>query len=299
MFPQEAGRQVVLDYRIEGTHPVDRVEAAVNTIEAYLRSKQKSLGIERYYTRVRPELRELGHRARRRASRASSPRTFITQGPGRAAGDHHRQADVLLRRQRRQRQALHAAAERRIHRALAVLADELARVLRQVPGLNGVRSEAAEGEEEIQITVDRARTRGARPRSAARSRMAVSGALRGEKLREFRGSERELSMRLAFRESDRQNIDDLARLPLFLPGRRAHRAERRRGLPRRARPARHPAHQPPDLRAHQRQSRPGHDARRRSRSGVEALMKDYRAARRATPGSSGAASRTRTMPRRR
>jgi hypothetical protein len=47
--------------------------------------------------------------------------------------------------------------------------------------------------------------------------MAVSGALRGEKLREFRGSERELSMRLAFRESDRQNVEDLARLPLFLP----------------------------------------------------------------------------------
>jgi HAE1 family hydrophobic/amphiphilic exporter-1 len=48
--------------------------------------------------------------------------------------------------------------------------------------------------------------------------MDVSGAMRGEKLREFRGSDRELTMRLSFRESDRQNIDDLARLPIFLPG---------------------------------------------------------------------------------
>ncbi|MGH8309214.1 MAG: efflux RND transporter permease subunit, partial [Steroidobacteraceae bacterium] len=38
-----------------------------------------------------------------------------------------------------------------------------------------------------------------------------------DKLREFRGPDRELTMRLAFRESDKQSVDDLARFPLFLP----------------------------------------------------------------------------------
>jgi HAE1 family hydrophobic/amphiphilic exporter-1 len=55
MFPQDAGRQVILDYRIRGTHPIDRVEAAVNTVEAYFRSREKELGIERLYTVYQPE----------------------------------------------------------------------------------------------------------------------------------------------------------------------------------------------------------------------------------------------------
>ena len=36
MFPQDSGRRLHMPYHIEGQHPVDRVEAAVDTIEAYL-----------------------------------------------------------------------------------------------------------------------------------------------------------------------------------------------------------------------------------------------------------------------
>ena len=47
--------------------------------------------------------------------------------------------------------------------------------------------------------------------------MTVAGAMRGDRLPELRTSERELTMRLAFRESDRQSVEDLARLPVMLP----------------------------------------------------------------------------------
>ena len=41
--------------------------------------------------------------------------------------------------------------------------------------------------------------------------------MRGDRLPELRTTERELTMRLAFRESDRQSVEDLARVPVMLP----------------------------------------------------------------------------------
>jgi HAE1 family hydrophobic/amphiphilic exporter-1 len=46
--------------------------------------------------------------------------------------------------------------------------------------------------------------------------MTVAGAMRGDKLPELRTTDRELTMRLAFRESDRQSVEDLARVPVML-----------------------------------------------------------------------------------
>ena len=50
---------------------------------------------------------------------------------------------------------------------------------------------------------------------------AIGIAMRGQNLREFRGEMGEVAVRLAFRESDKQSIDQLADLPLYTPdGRR-------------------------------------------------------------------------------
>jgi len=49
----------------------------------------------------------------------------------------------------------------------------------------------------------------------------IGVAMRGRNLREFRGETSEVAVRLTFRESDKQNIDQLADLPLYSPnGRR-------------------------------------------------------------------------------
>ncbi len=42
--------------------------------------------------------------------------------------------------------------------------------------------------------------------------------MRGENLREFRGETGEIEVRLAFRDDDKQSIEQLANLPLFTPG---------------------------------------------------------------------------------
>jgi HAE1 family hydrophobic/amphiphilic exporter-1 len=85
-----------------------------------------------------------------------------------------------------------------------------------VPGLEAVRSEAGTGEEEVQVIVnrDRASLLGLTTEQIA---MTVTGAMRGDRLPELRTTDREVTMRLAFRESDRQSVEDLAKVPVMLP----------------------------------------------------------------------------------
>ena len=44
-FPQDTGRRLYMPYHIEGQHPLDRVESAVNTIEAYLFENEQEFDI--------------------------------------------------------------------------------------------------------------------------------------------------------------------------------------------------------------------------------------------------------------
>jgi HAE1 family hydrophobic/amphiphilic exporter-1 len=99
---------------------------------------------------------------------------------------------------------------------LAEISREVAHRLSSVPGLETVRSEAGTGEQEVQVVVnrDRASQLGLTTQDIA---LTVAGAMRGDRLPELRTSERELTMRLAFRESDRQSVEDLARVPVMLP----------------------------------------------------------------------------------
>ena len=99
---------------------------------------------------------------------------------------------------------------------LALVADEVARVVSSAKGLEAVRSEAREGDEEVQIIVNRQRA-AALGLTSGDVAQAVAAGMRGDRLREFRGTERELTLRLAFRESDRQTVDNLAEFPIYLP----------------------------------------------------------------------------------
>jgi HAE1 family hydrophobic/amphiphilic exporter-1 len=49
-FPQDTGRRLYMPYHIEGQHPVDRVEQAVDTVEAYLYENQQELDIRSVYS---------------------------------------------------------------------------------------------------------------------------------------------------------------------------------------------------------------------------------------------------------
>src|SRR5262249_7645273 len=55
MFPPDSGRDVFLDYHIDGTFPLQRVESAVNLIEAYLEKNRERFEIQTVYTYFRPD----------------------------------------------------------------------------------------------------------------------------------------------------------------------------------------------------------------------------------------------------
>ena len=103
---------------------------------------------------------------------------------------------------------------------LNALGDDVARAIATIDGLKDVRSDAESGDPEIRIHVDRDRA-AAVGLTAGQIARSVSIAMRGENLREFRGEFGEVEVRLAFRESDKQSIEQLANLPLYTPdGRR-------------------------------------------------------------------------------
>jgi HAE1 family hydrophobic/amphiphilic exporter-1 len=215
MFPQDAGRELVLDYRLEGNQPIDRVEAAVNTVESWLARHREELDIDSVYSRFdttsaismliltpKESMRIPASETMRRVS-AGLPEiligkpSFSLDGQGQSAGFSLRLTGESTER-------------------LADLATDVAHALRGIEGLTSIRSEARDGDDEVRISVDRDRAAalGMTPRDAA---LTIAAALRGDRLREFRSTDRELTLRLAFRESDRQNVADLTRLPLYLP----------------------------------------------------------------------------------
>jgi hydrophobic/amphiphilic exporter-1 (mainly G- bacteria), HAE1 family len=93
------------------------------------------------------------------------------------------------------------------------LSFEVSRQLAAIAGLEGVHSEARSGDEQVHIVVDRDRAAQLNLTSEMIA-ATVAAAMRGDRLRELRTAEREVTMRLLFRASDRQAIEDLASLPI-------------------------------------------------------------------------------------
>lgn len=50
MFPQDVGRRLYMPYHVEGQHPLERVEATVDTVEDYLYSRQEEFNIQSIYS---------------------------------------------------------------------------------------------------------------------------------------------------------------------------------------------------------------------------------------------------------
>jgi HAE1 family hydrophobic/amphiphilic exporter-1 len=215
-FPQEASRTLMLVYHINGSYPMERVEQAVQRVEAYIEANKEKFDVDTYYSfwvsdqastrlylKPKEEATVPAAEVMKRVV-ADMPEIIIgkpsfqfDQGAGGAS------AFTL--------QLSGESTER-----LATISQEVARRLSSVAGLEAVRSEAGTGEEEVQVIVnrDRASLLGLTTEQIA---LTVTGAMRGDRLPELRTTDREVTMRLAFRESDRQSVEDLARVPVMLP----------------------------------------------------------------------------------
>lgn len=217
MFPQEASEQLGLDYHIEGTYPLARVEQAVNRVEAYLVENRDRFGIDIVYSWYTPERASSVIKLRPQDELPMHPREIMTEiekglpeiiiGKPSFRFDENQggTGGFSLR-------VVGDSTER-----LVELSRDVARTLGEVPGLESVRSTAGAGEKEVQVVVDRERAArlGLSTEEVAQT---IAAAMRGDRLKDFRAGDREIRMRLAFRPDDRQTVEDLAATPLYLPG---------------------------------------------------------------------------------
>jgi HAE1 family hydrophobic/amphiphilic exporter-1 len=214
-FPQEASRTLMLNYHIDGSYPMPQVEQAVRRVEAYLEANREKFEIETLYSvwmndeaSTRLYLKPKGEAklpARGIMDNVIAGMPEIIIGKPSFQFDNSGGGSTSF--------TLQLSGEST--EQLAGISRDVAHRLSSVPGLEAVRSEAGTGEQEVQVVVnrDRAAQLGLTTEVIA---MTVAGAMRGDKLPELRTSERELTMRLAFRESDRQSVEDLARVPVML-----------------------------------------------------------------------------------
>ncbi|MFQ5610011.1 MAG: efflux RND transporter permease subunit, partial [Woeseiaceae bacterium] len=219
MFPQDVGRRLFMPYHVEGQHALGRVEDAVDTIEQYLYDNQEEFNIRSvysYYDQGRAESTLLLTPEEEATLSTSEIIERIEENlPTLAIGKPSFQFD-----QQGGGEGFSLQLSGDSTTILNDLGIEVVRALSTVDGLKDVRSDAETGEKEVRVHIDRDRA-AAVGMTAASISQSISIAMRGENLREFRGDVGEVAVRLAFRDDDKQSIEQLADLPLYTPdGRR-------------------------------------------------------------------------------
>jgi HAE1 family hydrophobic/amphiphilic exporter-1 len=218
-FPQDSGRRLYMPLHIEGQHPLERVEAAVTTIENYLFENKKEFDIRSVYSYYEQdeaisvilltEEEDATVSTTEVIERIEANLPVIAIGKPSFQFEQQGGGDGF---------SLQISGDSTA--ILNGIGVDVGRLLAAVNGLEDVRSDAELGEREIQVSVDRVRA-AANGLTAREIADAIGIAMRGQNLREFRGDLGEVAVRLTFRDTDRQTIDQLADLPLYTPdGRR-------------------------------------------------------------------------------
>jgi HAE1 family hydrophobic/amphiphilic exporter-1 len=216
MFPQDASDRVYLPYHIEGTYPLARTEQAVSRVEAYLEENRDRFGIELIYSFFTPDEAATVIKLKPRDEMPMKPRELMTEIEKGLPEIIIGKPSFRFDEDQDQSGAFSMRLTGESTEQLVSLSRTVVRQLRDVKGLDSVRSTAKAGEHEVQVIVDRERAAhlGLTPLAIAQT-LAV--AMRGDPLKEFRADDREIQMRLAFRADDRQTLEDLAATPLYLP----------------------------------------------------------------------------------
>lgn len=216
MFPQDASQRLYLPYHIDGTYPLARVEEAVSRVEAYLDENKDRFGIQIVYSYFTPDQASSTLKLKPRDQLPMPPRELMKE-------IQKELPEIIIGKPSfrfEENQGGSGGFSMRLTgestEQLVDLSRDVVRTLREVPGFDSVRTTAKAGEQEVQVIVDRERAAqlGLSTEIVAQT---IAVAMRGDKLKEFRTSDREVDMRLAFRADDRQTLEDLAATPLYLP----------------------------------------------------------------------------------
>jgi HAE1 family hydrophobic/amphiphilic exporter-1 len=210
MFPQDQTRKLYLSYHLNGQYPLEKIKESVDRIEDYLYANQEAFEIRAVYTYYD----EQGSANTLSAILLTDDNEAILSSQeiskrimeglpkiaiGRPSFDFERVGGT---------ESLNVTLSGSSSEVLKRLAEDVVRTLSPIDGLRSVVSEAGAGDQEVQLRVDRDRANklGFSTGEVAR---AVAIAIRGIDLREYKGEEGEVPVRLQLRESDRENLEDL------------------------------------------------------------------------------------------
>ncbi|MGH8460335.1 MAG: efflux RND transporter permease subunit [Stenotrophobium sp.] len=215
MFSDSTSKRLVLDYHLDASYPLDKIEQSVNTVEDYLDRNRARFGIEDVYSYFDIGQAQTLIYLKDDAARlmpVDRLKEAIAKGlPKLAIGaptfDQNRGGNG-------EQLAVQVTGESSEH--LREVASQVATVLQRVPQITGVRVNGGASSREVRVHVDRERAR----RNGLSSQQVaeiVSGAMRGTALRPYRTASGEIEMRLQFRPQDRTSLDALRALPLTTP----------------------------------------------------------------------------------
>ena len=216
MFPQDQTRKLYLSYHLNGRYPLAKIKESVDRIEEYLYAHQEEFEIRTVYTYYDEEGSRntlsailLTDDDQAKLSSEEISRRIMEGLPKIAIGRPSFGFDRVGGGE-----GLNVTLTGSSSAVLRQLAEDAVRLLSAVDGLSGVVSEANAGDQEVQLRVDRERATllGFSTQEVAQ---AVAIAIRGVDLREFKGEEGEVPVRLQLRESDRQNLSDLRDIKLY------------------------------------------------------------------------------------
>ncbi len=218
-FPQDVGRRLYMSYHIEGQHSLERMEATVDQVEEYLFSRQEEFNIRSVYSYFDLEQAQSALLLTDEEDATLSTREVIeriekdmpTLAIAKPSFDFDQQGGG---------EGFSLQISGDSTSILNELGADIANVLESVEGLKDVRTDAESGDDEVQVVIDRDRAAAVGMTTQEIAGM-IAIAMRGQDLREFRGEYGEVAVRLAFREDEKQSIEQLESLPLFTPdGRR-------------------------------------------------------------------------------
>jgi HAE1 family hydrophobic/amphiphilic exporter-1 len=214
MFPQDQTRKLYMPYHLDGNYPLAKLKESVDRIEEYLYANQERFEIRAVYTYYSEQ------------SEGTASLILLTDDENSKRSSEEISADIMegLPRIAIGRPSfdfdrigggdkLSITLTGTSSEVLRDLSHDAVRVLTSVEGLTGVVSGAAAGDQEVQVHVNRERANqlGFSTQEVAQ---AVAIAIRGVDLREFKGEQGEIPVRLQFREEDRRDVDDLRDIKL-------------------------------------------------------------------------------------
>jgi HAE1 family hydrophobic/amphiphilic exporter-1 len=215
MFPQNQTRKLWLRYHLDGHYPLAKIKESVDRIEEYLYANQEEFEIRAVYTYYDEQASEsngslilLTDDDESELPAEEIARRIMEGLPKMAIGQPAFNFERAGGAEKLNITLTGSSSEK-----LRELGTDAVRILSSVEGLTGVVSEAGAGDQEVQLRVDRdkANQLGFSTRDVAQ---AVAIALRGVELREFKGEDGEIPVRLQLREADRENLEDLRDIKL-------------------------------------------------------------------------------------